>query len=105
MANLVMPGRLVTTMAPPCAATTASTMARPSPVLLPAALASRRGEGHRAGHGPLTWLLATRPQRPALRDQPSAEAPRGRRLRSGRGAPGRQPGQQDPAEQAGGHAS
>ena len=41
MANLVMPGRLVTMMQPPCAATTASTMARPRPVLFPAALTSR----------------------------------------------------------------
>ena len=42
MANRVMPGRLVTVMQPPCAATTASTMARPRPVLLPAALTSGR---------------------------------------------------------------
>ena len=41
MANLVRPGRLVTVMLPPCAATTASTMARPRPVLLPAASRSR----------------------------------------------------------------
>jgi hypothetical protein len=36
MANRVRPGRLVTMMQPPCAATTASTMARPRPVLFPA---------------------------------------------------------------------
>ena len=42
MANRVRPGRLVTVMLPPCAATTASTMARPRPVLVPAA----RPPGH-----------------------------------------------------------
>ena len=41
MANRVMPGRLVTMMQPPCAATTASTMARPRPVLFPASPAAR----------------------------------------------------------------
>jgi signal transduction histidine kinase len=44
MVNLVIPGRLVTEMQPSCAATTASTIARPRPVLLPEALASRARE-------------------------------------------------------------
>src|SRR5215813_4462001 len=43
-------------------------------------LVSRRGDGHRAGHGPFTWLLAARTQRTALHDQPPREVTRGRRL-------------------------
>ena len=49
MANRVRPGLLVTVMLPPCAATTASTMARPRPVLVPAASRSRARDLDAAG--------------------------------------------------------
>ena len=44
MAKRVCPGWLVTVMQPRCATTTASTMARPRPVLFPAACAYRARE-------------------------------------------------------------